>query len=472
MIRITKIFSRKNEDPWTRGISEDKVLAGPKTLQIDLTNDCNLNCLGCWCHSDLMEELRFDASRNKVRLPLDMVKRLIDDAKGMGTEEIMLSGSGDPAMHPDFMAIVNYIKEKALRLHIITNFTLLTKTDIDAIVGSGVELITVSIWAGDAVTYSRTHPNQGTKTFYRLKENLEYLQNIRRGRKGFPMVRLYNVISRENYSGISSMFDLALDVMADHIEFQLLDTVPGKTDRLMLTESERDAVVSQLDACLDQRERLRLITKGSDDRIPEEHLGLVIRKSLTPGFMYTLDDTVKSKASCRKGFAQEKITGIDKENKLEFHFRKAVCLRCPELERCGIDRKDFSVQAKYLTILGAGGFRRKLKSIGDSMKQSYDKDIVDTIPCYIGWTFARVLPDGDVIPCCKAHKKPLGNLHKGKFREIWVSDKYMEFRRMALSEKKSHPYFREINCFRSCDNTGMNLMTHAKLGNKYSEGGS
>ena len=77
----------------------------------------------------------------------------------------------------------------------------------------------------------------------------------------------------------------------------------------------------------------------------------------------------------------------------------------------------------------------------------------------MGWNYKRILHNGDVIPCCKAHKKPLGNLHEKGFREIWFSDRYNEFRLLAKNEKKSHPYFNAINCYKSCDNAGMNAET-------------
>jgi len=83
--------------------------------------------------------------------------------------------------------------------------------------------------------------------------------------------------------------------------------------------------------------------------------------------------------------------------------------------------------------------------------------LVDSVPCVIGWMFCRILPNGDVVPCCKAHLKPMGNLHKQSFEEIWYSKKYDKFRYMALMKKKNHPFFNEINCYQACDNYVNNI---------------
>jgi MoaA/NifB/PqqE/SkfB family radical SAM enzyme len=92
-----------------------------------------------------------------------------------------------------------------------------------------------------------------------------------------------------------------------------------------------------------------------------------------------------------------------------------------------------------------------------------NKRLVNKIPCNIGWTYARIMANGNVIPCCKAYLFPIGNLYKNSFMEIWFSKKYQEFRIKAQKLKKSNPYFKLINCERSCDNIVNNLETIYRL---------
>lgn len=466
MINLRKLLNLEKKDLVTKGIIEEKVFSGPRILQLDITNDCNLNCIGCWCHSELMKESKFDENTKKVRLPIDKIKPLIDELKSLGVEEIQLSGSGDPTMHQDFIQIVKHIKSRDLKLHIITNFTLLTKADIDSIVTCNVEKITVSVWAGDAATYAKTHPNQKSRIFFRLKENLEYLQMLKKNRKkDFPFVRIYNVISSENCDNIGEMIDFGLEVFADYIEFQVVDIVEGKSDKLSLTESQRDSVIMQFDDYAKEYGTPGHLRKESGAKEQEELISFVNPKSFQNGFTYEIGGPKSTYVKCQRGFRQDRIKLERKNSTMKFYFNKKICTSCDRLKECSIDKENYSVDFKTLSILGIGTFKRRLSTISGAGRQNYDIKIVDSIPCYIGWIFARVLPDGSVIPCCKAHKKPLGNLYDNTFSEIWNSHKYNEFRRLAKNEKKSHPYFKEIGCYKSCDNVGMNLDMHKEMKN-------
>ncbi|MFO8055910.1 MAG: radical SAM protein [bacterium] len=57
-------------------------------------------------------------------------------------------------------------------------------------------------------------------------------------------------------------------------------------------------------------------------------------------------------------------------------------------------------------------------------------------PCYAGYAFAAVFPNGDVRPCC--HCEPvMGNLKESSFTDIWRSERYQEYReRMLKIEEK------------------------------------
>jgi MoaA/NifB/PqqE/SkfB family radical SAM enzyme len=107
-------------------------------------------------------------------------------------------------------------------------------------------------------------------------------------------------------------------------------------------------------------------------------------------------------------------------------------------------------------------FKRRLANM-DAKGGHYDNNIIDTIPCYIGWMFCRLLPDGSVSPCCRGVNKPMGNLFHNSFEEIWASATYGEFRHNAKHLKKGHPYFHPIGCDTTCDNLMHNLDMHGRV---------
>ena len=92
----------------------------------------------------------------------------------------------------------------------------------------------------------------------------------------------------------------------------------------------------------------------------------------------------------------------------------------------------------------------------------YHSDVIDTMPCYIGWSGCRILANGDVVPCCKGDRHPLGNIFVDSFPGVWYSPRYNEFREKAKLLSKSDPYFSRINCARVCDNWWFNKIIHGK----------
>jgi radical SAM superfamily enzyme YgiQ (UPF0313 family) len=125
---------------------------------------------------------------------------------------------------------------------------------------------------------------------------------------------------------------------------------------------------------------------------------------------------------------------------------------------------------KRLTVFKLEHFVRRLLN-PDAESGDYDSDIIKRIPCYIGWTFTRIMANGDINACLKAHRMPMGNLYEQSFTEIWNGALQREFRRKAIVEGKDDPYFSrigndpsaEIGCYRGCDDITRNVEWHAAM---------
>ncbi len=115
-------------------------------------------------------------------------------------------------------------------------------------------------------------------------------------------------------------------------------------------------------------------------------------------------------------------------------------------------------------------FINRIKNIKSCAK--YDSGVVDRIPCYSGWTFARIMADGNVIPCLKAHRIPSGNILNRNFSEIWYGQKEVFFRKKTFVYKKEGAFFTKIGndlstdsgCRKGCDNIEMNAAIHKFMG--------
>lgn len=221
---------------------------GPRCVQIDLTNKCNNDCIGCWCNSPLLEEKRLPPFITDATLATCCVLRLLDDLAQMGTEEIYFAGGGEPFMHPDALTIIEYAKKKGFIVSINTNFTLIDRDAAKRLVDAGVDHLIVSIWAGTEATYVATHPNKNEKDFKELTETLTFV-NAYKGNKGrSPIIKVYDVISNRNHHEFEAMIGLVATTGSEAVEFTLIDTIPGKTDILLLTQEESQALLASAHA--------------------------------------------------------------------------------------------------------------------------------------------------------------------------------------------------------------------------------
>jgi MoaA/NifB/PqqE/SkfB family radical SAM enzyme len=89
-------------------------------------------------------------------------------------------------------------------------------------------------------------------------------------------------------------------------------------------------------------------------------------------------------------------------------------------------------------------------------KGVYDLERIKRVPCYTGYLFARVMGNGNVVPCCKGYRKPMGNVNEKTFKAIWDGKRYQEFRVKGRSVFKNWDYFKDFECHKTCDNLWQN----------------
>jgi MoaA/NifB/PqqE/SkfB family radical SAM enzyme len=122
-----------------------------------------------------------------------------------------------------------------------------------------------------------------------------------------------------------------------------------------------------------------------------------------------------------------------------------MALRLP----IGVLNQDLQVSAEQFQT-----FKDSIRHFGDMARaegfylgyaDAYEHDGVITSgdlyrnqPCFQGYSFAAIYPNGDVRPCC--HCEPvMGNLTRQSFADIWRSEKYQSQRErmMAIQERGS-----------------------------------
>ena len=104
-------------------------------------------------------------------------------------------------------------------------------------------------------------------------------------------------------------------------------------------------------------------------------------------------------------------------------------------------------------------------SSDDSSEQGVkvDNSYYDSNPCYVAWTYAMIMENGDVMPCCYC-PTPLGNINDTAFDDIWFGNEYNSLRK-KLKNLPEHPVEpKGCRCFSGCGAVGDNIRTVERLG--------
>ncbi len=91
-----------------------------------------------------------------------------------------------------------------------------------------------------------------------------------------------------------------------------------------------------------------------------------------------------------------------------------------------------------------------------------DNPLQRFLPCYEGWMFSVIGPDGVVVPCCYCEEERLGNVNDASFRAIWHGVAYRALRqRMRSMPRTGRPVCPE--CFTNCNRATQNQRLYNRI---------
>ena len=211
------------------GIAAGAPVTGPRTVHVDVTNACNAACITCWDHSPLLLAPRPPAWK-KTRLDLGYFDGLVDDLAALGSvRAVVLSGMGDPLVHPDIYAMIDRVKREGWHLTLMTN---LIAADIDRLAAARVDQILVGVHGATPVAYSAFHPGWDEREFFKLCGHLRKLATTP------SKVRHVQVINRDTAPEFVDMVRFGARFRADRVNFKLASLFGG-TETCRITEDQR-----------------------------------------------------------------------------------------------------------------------------------------------------------------------------------------------------------------------------------------
>lgn len=169
----------------------------PISVELHLTDKCNLNCE--WCTD---KELR----RNEATLDIQVIERLFREFWRHGTG-ITLEGGGEPTLHPAFQKVVEAGARSSIDMGLITNGII----DISDCV-QNLKWVRVSLDSSTREEYKR---EKGVDCFERVLENLKRMSKARDTKKTF--IGVGYVLTTRNQGNLIELVKQLDEIGIDYI---------------------------------------------------------------------------------------------------------------------------------------------------------------------------------------------------------------------------------------------------------------
>ena len=267
------IASLQNKINLLRGILHgEKTFNGPFFVDIDVTSRCNMNCLGCQYHSS--ESRGPSAGKEKTGdISKELVQRLGEELKEIGTREIIITGEGEPFLHPQLTEIIASLKALDFNIQLFTNGTLIDEEIAASILDSGVDILKVSLWASNLEEYSKMYPGNNPKLFPKTMEGIRIVTRLKSDRKNnSTQVILTGPVNHFNYMTLDKKIDLAVQLDCDGIALNPYKHWGGEFQEAALPDSKIAWVIKNLKRHKQRLQSLNL-SHNLDDLIHQYHLG-------------------------------------------------------------------------------------------------------------------------------------------------------------------------------------------------------
>jgi MoaA/NifB/PqqE/SkfB family radical SAM enzyme len=143
-----------------------KILKGkipsPITVNIDLSNICNHNCI--WCFS------REYNANNPAIMKKELIDKIVNDLISLKTKSVILSGGGEPLTNPNFEYAISLLTKHNISVGLNTNGELLHKINLESIYKLTYARISLD---GGKKTHHKLHDTNDQDSFNKVLENIK-----------------------------------------------------------------------------------------------------------------------------------------------------------------------------------------------------------------------------------------------------------------------------------------------------------
>lgn len=200
----------------------------PKILSIDVTNQCNSNCVYC---RDIHNNKKRELSEKTI---LDIIKKTINQIESL--EWLKISG-GEPLLFGKLKELVIFCREKKLNTILQTNGRLLTKKIVGELKQAGLKKVQLSI-DGQRKIQDKLRGNGALNAVVKAAKNCKDVGLI---------FQFKCTISKINKNNLEKLFLLSQKLSPEKLNFRfLLPIGKAKKNDLEIHPEERKEIIKKI----------------------------------------------------------------------------------------------------------------------------------------------------------------------------------------------------------------------------------
>ncbi len=287
-----------------RGLMDgQRAYTGPFYVTVRLTRRCNMRCLGCPYHSSQSRGLP-PAVREAQDLPLQLALRLSEELPGLGTREVIITAEGEPMLHPQWADIVSCFHQAGCKVTLITNGTLIDEAAATKLVDSGLDVLSVSLWAATEPVYAQCYPDTNPSYLQKTVAGLRHVATCKAQlQSSRPAVNLRCVVNRFNWQQLDELIDLAHEVQCSGVALGPYMDWSGEFEHAALSRKQEASLRQSLAAIRRRLRDLGLSHNLDSEFLPRLNIGGEVLRTVpcyTPWYHAAIrsDGTVAPCGAC------------------------------------------------------------------------------------------------------------------------------------------------------------------------------
>lgn len=234
-----------------QSINYNTLLIGPRIIQFDIFSKCNYKCIFCVSQNTPHNYGIYNLEKSRLNLKFEDVRKVINQASEIGSEEACVCGAGEPLLYPKIVEVISLLGSKGFSVNIFSNVSVfLTVDELLKLPKSYKLFFLINLSAVNPEKYSLIHGG-------RPGEYQDLLSAIKRLALRFPLQFNY-LVHKYNVEDISRFIPLAKSLGVNKIRISSPYVYNIHQKKMLLSSSALKKMLLNLNKTKDLSRKLNM----------------------------------------------------------------------------------------------------------------------------------------------------------------------------------------------------------------------